>query len=208
MGLVDDKAYAIEARLNALMGRVGLVDAGGNPETVSGAGWTGNTTASKLAQVNNVSGLATAALTSCGFTVVPGGDVEAGTTYKIHASGFYSTGASAPTGITFGVFWDGIGGTNVASATPSGTIGNNITAASWYLDAEVNWKSGTEAEVTLVLGWRNANGIANSLFFYTVADTTGLVTNATKNLSVGVQWSSAPAGTSFGCDICRFERKA
>ena len=208
MGLVDDKAYDLEKRLNALMGRVGLVDGGGNPETVSGNGWTANTSSSRLAGIAGISALNTTVLTSAGFTSVPGGDVQAGTSYDIHASGSYATGASAPSGITLGIYWGGIGGTAIATLSPPGPIGTNLSGVNWYLDAEVNWRSATEVQVTLVVGWRNASGVGNSTFLYVVTDTTGLSTTGSENLSVGVQWGSAPTGTSFNCDICRIGRVA
>lgn len=207
--LTDDKAYALETRLNALMGRVGLVDSGSNPQVVSGAGWTGNIGGSKLAGVRTISGLATTVLTSAGFTSVPGGDVEAGTTYQIHASGSFSTGSgTAPSGITFSVFWGGIAGANIASASPPGAIGTSISGAGWYIDAEVNFLSTTEAEVTLRVGWHTAAGIGNEVSVFSIADTTGLSTGGSQNLSLGIQWGSAPTGTSLNCDACRLGRVA
>lgn len=208
MGYVDDKAYDLEKRLNALMGRVGLVDAGSNPEVVSGAGLVQNISGSGLAAVSTIAGLSSAVLTSAGFIAVPGGDVEVGSSYQIHASGTFGTGGTPPASITFGIYWDSVGGTQLVSCTPPGAITGGLSNIGWSLDAEVNWMTTGEATCTLRVYWHTNAGIGNEVIVFNVGTQTGLATNATKNLSVGVQWTTPAAGTTLNCDVCRIAKVA
>lgn len=206
MGLVDDKAYAIEARLNALMGRVGLVDAGSNPEVVSGAGLTSNISGA-LAQPASASlpvTVSNAALTSIGFRTIPGGDNETGTSDDIYASGFFTTGNPVPASATFSVFWGGTGGTLIGSlAVP--TIPASVTNLGWYVRATVVWISSSNAEVTLEVGWHTAAGVGSSAVYFATSNT-GSLSTASNNLSLAFQWGSAPGAQSLVADTFRLAR--
>ena len=181
-------------------------DGSGYPQVTDGAGLALQVSGSKLANVAGTQITGTT-LTSIGFMTVPGGDVETGASYQIHASGSFSHGTSVPSSETFTVFWGGIGGTAIATlAVP--TITASLSGSAWFLDAEVNWISTTECEVTLRLGWHTAGGVAGSVTWFTVAETTGLSTTGNENLSLGFKFGSAPAGTNFLCDVSRIGRVA
>lgn len=186
-------------------------DSSGYPVLTDENGMTLNISGSKLA---NPAGsgpypitVSNASATSLGFMTVPQGDVETGTTYDIHATGFFSTGASVPSSAVFNLHWGGIAGTNIGSLTIPGTILANASTLGWTFDAEANWASTTEVIVTITVGWHTATGVGGSTVYFTVSDTTGLVTNSgNKNLSLGFVWGTAPSGTSLTCNAFRAGR--
>jgi hypothetical protein len=206
VSITDDKAYAVEQRLNALMGRVGLVDAGSNPEVVSGAGLVSNISGA-IAQPSAASLPVTitgGSLTSIGFRQFPAGDNEAGSSQELFGSGFFTTGNPAPASGTFGVYWGGTGGTLIGSlAVPS--LGPSLTSLGWFARATIVWVSTTNAEVCLEVGWHTSAGVGGSAVYFTNTNTTGLAVTA-QNLSLAFQWGSTPGGQSLIADTFRCER--
>lgn len=179
----------------------------GQPAYVNPQGLQQQISGSKLASANTAN-VTTTALTSLGFMTVPASDVETGASYQVHASGSFSTGNSVPTSATFKVFWGGTGGTVIATLAIPGTLAANLSGAGWFADAEINWLSTSEAAVTLRVGWHTGSGVAGSVVYFAIADTTGLTTGSNQNLSLGFQWGSAPGGQQLLCDICRLGRVA
>jgi hypothetical protein len=181
-------------------------DAAGYPQMTDNAGLTGKLSTSHGAQVGRTT-VTNTNQTALGTLTVPRGDVENGAAYTIHASGSVTTGNPAPSSATFTLFWGGIGGTTIATlAIP--TLNANLSSAGWFLDVEIDWISTTESEVTLKVGWHTANAVANTVEWFSIATTTGLATNAAKDLVFAFQWGSAPGGQTLQCDIVRFGRLA
>ena len=183
-------------------------DAGGYPAVTDNAGLALNVSGSQLANIGGTT-VTTVSLTSLGFLTVPAFDVEAGASYQVHASGSFTTGGSAPSSATFGVYWGGVGGVVLASlAVPAAGLITGASGLGWAVDAEVNWISTTQAETTLTLKWHTASGVAGSVEWFAVSNVSGLATGGIKNLSLGFTWGSVPASTSLQSDIMRAGRVA
>jgi hypothetical protein len=182
-------------------GVLGMVDNAGLAQIVSG---------SALSTVNGTSPVTGTGNVAVGFMTVPGGDVVAGSSFIGHASGNFTVGATVPSTAIFGVFWGGGSGTQIgtlsipAADMPSGTL----SAAGWFMDAEINFISKTESEVTLKVGWHSGSGVAASVQLFTVTTTTGLSTTGSENLALCFAWGSAPGSQSFVTNTCRLARVA
>lgn len=177
---------------------------------INSNGLTQQASGSKLANSSSLTYPVTitgTADTSIGFMTVPAANVEVGASYQMHASGSFSTGGTAPSSATFGVWWNGVDGTQIGSlGIPELTA--NQSGSGWDLDAEINFTSLTECEVSLRVGWHTSAGIGGSVTWFSVNKTSGLTNDTAKNLSLGFKWGSAPSGTNFLCDVFRAGRIA
>lgn len=181
------------------------LSSGGYITATDGAGFTQNLSGCRFNSVTNATVSSTSQL-ALGFRTIPANDVENGCAYSIHASGFFTTGTT-PSSATFSVFWGGLGGSNIGNlAIPTITAG--LTNAGWALDAIVDWISTTNAEVKIYLKWHTGSGVSGSAEWFTVSNTTALVTSTSNNLTLAFQWGSAPGATSLGCDVVRIGRIA
>lgn len=181
-------------------GQMGLVNASGFAQQISGSGL--NTTST-----TNITGTA---LTDLGHITVPAGDLVAGSAFQIHASGSFSTGTSAPSSETFGVFWNNTGTNIVSLAVPTRTT--SLSGAFWSLDSEINWLGigvTGKAEGVIRLCWRIGSGVSGSAFWHVTGFNSSLAsTLATQSLGLTFQFGSAPTGTDFNCDTIRIARIA
>lgn len=177
----------------------------GQPHMTQDSGLSMSLSGSRLA---NVAGtvITSTAITALGSLTVPGGDVQAGSSYLCHASGSFTTAALAPSNQRMILYWGGTGGTIIAELDPPVTAG--LTGAGWFCDCEVNWLSTTSVEVAMTVGWHNGSGVAASQTFFVVVLTTALVTTGSNDLTLAWKWGSVPAGTSFVCDTIRFAKAA
>lgn len=177
---------------------------GGNGQVTTAAGLAQNISGSFVSNVN-VSTVTSTTLTSVGFRSIPANDVVTGARYHGYLSGKFSTGATAPSGATFGVYWGGVAGTLLCAINvPS--IPVSATGDIWSFEFDVVWTSTTACEARVSLYWTNSSG--TQVFNWNLADVTGLTTTAAENLACGFQWGSAPASTSLAVNTCLISRIA
>src|SRR5260221_8021840 len=145
---MSDKAYALEARLNALMARIGPWPADIGP--ITDVTTTGLKTLSSSPQT------------------IPAGVIAGTEKYDIDAAGVFTTGNPAPTAMTFSVYYGNIStGTDIGDmALPAAGLPVSLAGAPWRLHADVTWMSATGAECMIVLNWRTAGGVGNSAVYH------------------------------------------
>jgi len=179
---------------SASLQAIASTDAIGYPDFTDKSGLTMNMSGSRLAQVGGTT-ITSTVLTSLGSQTIPPNGIEKGSSFSGHASGSYSTGATAPSGATFSLYWGGTGGTQIASLAIPTTIIPNITNGGWFYDFEANWISTTEVTVTIKIGWHTGANVSTSVVYFRVVDTTGLSTTVSQDLTMAFQWGSIPPGT-------------
>lgn len=166
---MSDKAYAVEARLNAHLA--------GSLAGVAIADVT--TTGSKTLGVTD--------------DIIPGGTIAGGEHHVCDAAGRITTGVTPPTTITFTMFYGTTGGVSIgALPVPAAGLTASLSGAGWNYHADIVWVSATEAAVSVQLDWHNNNGVANSSRFTDMYDTTGIDTSADKNLTLGFAFTGTP----------------
>jgi len=171
----SSKAYATEQRLSALVRQagpvLGMLD--GSPPYTGTAG-------------NNV------AVTHYTIPASAAAALALGHHYRGRVNGTFSTGAGAPTDVTFTAFFNGIGGGQLAAlSVPGAGLWANATAAGWDLEFDVHFLSGTEAETTIRLWWHTAAGVAGSVSWFTVGNNSTLTSGGSRDITLAYKCTSA-----------------
>lgn len=123
-------------------------------------------------------------LTDIGPTfTVPANFIGTGTTYHVKAILSPVSNNSLIAG-TAGLYWGGIGGVNLVNTPPSASFVNDI-----IIDADLYWLSNTSVSAELYWAEQRGGALAAG------SVVTGLVTNVSKVLTIGWQWSAGGTST-------------
>jgi len=184
---MSEKANALERRVDALASRIGPWPADVAP--LSPVTTTGIKTLSASPQQ------------------IPGGVIAGTEKYDIDAAGSFSTGSPAPTGMTFSVYYGTTGtGTDIGDLVlPAAGLPVSISGASWKLHAEVAWVSATSVRCSIVLHWRTAGGISNSVAYHQSTTTGGIDTTAAHSLVLAFAFTGT--GVTLNTDYCHMSRR-
>jgi hypothetical protein len=104
---------------------------------------------------------------------VPSQLIQAGSRWKADARGNFSSGGSAPTGVSFFTFWQGTGGTQIGEIDiPAAGLWSGASNAAWSIDVIIDWDGVSETVVDMKLWWRTAGSTAATAVYSSVTHTT------------------------------------
>ncbi|HEY6493317.1 MAG TPA: hypothetical protein VIZ43_08600 [Trebonia sp.] len=186
--MTSPKAYATEARLNALVAATGPV-----PAKVT----VGNITAAGPTELT--------ALT------VPASTLAAGVKWTIEFSGYFSTGGTPPGSVTWTVNWGPVGnaisGAQIASlAIPGAGLLTSASNLGCRVRCTVWGKSATSTGTVLEVGWHTATGVAGSVSWFATANNTGLTGNVNRDLDLAFAYTGS--GVTLTTDAVQIARAA
>jgi hypothetical protein len=169
----SDKAYSVELRLAALVNQAGPRAANTSITDVTATG---------IKTLDSLS--------------VPGGTAAADVWYDGDAYGQITNGVSAPTNVSFYLYWGGTGGTQLCLfSIPAAGLVASASALGWHLRWGLDWQSATEATGWMEIFWHTGSGPANSQPWLFTFDITGLSTSSSMNLTLAASYTGGSGST-------------